>query len=283
MALVIKTNDVNDARAHLAVLLKQIKKKTPVKFKTVTYKGYEINFLSIKGFFKMILGNRFKEFDKPYFTLIEDFVVFSDNPNTLKTMIDSYREKQTLVQDEGFKRFEGRMEKESSLFAYANTPILYDAMYALADRATKTGLHKNKDFLICFPQVAFQLSPERDLFRSRLVIGYEDVETVKRKFTDTQAKEEIAKTIQSKKITEAVFRLPPIYPDDLTAKSFRKSYASGNVRFEVDLKNGVKHGRYSSYYSNGKKKMSGRFKEDVQVGTWRYFDENGNQVLKRKF
>jgi len=155
MALVIKTNDVNDARAHLAVMLKQIKKKTPVKFKTVTYKEYEINFLSIKGFFKMILGNRFKEFDKPYFTLIEDFVVFSDNPNTLKTMIDSYREKQTLVQDEGFKRFEGRMEKESSLFAYANTPILYDAMYALADRATKTGLHKTKTFLFVFPKWHF--------------------------------------------------------------------------------------------------------------------------------
>ncbi|WP_350292520.1 DUF3352 domain-containing protein [uncultured Croceitalea sp.] len=60
LALVLKTTDADEAKSNLDFVLKQIKKKTPVKFKAVSYKNHEINFLSIKGFFKILLGNRFK-------------------------------------------------------------------------------------------------------------------------------------------------------------------------------------------------------------------------------
>ena len=42
LALVLKANDADDAKSNLDFVLKQIKKKTPVKFKAVDYKGYKI-------------------------------------------------------------------------------------------------------------------------------------------------------------------------------------------------------------------------------------------------
>ncbi|KPM32259.1 Hypothetical protein I595_1909 [Croceitalea dokdonensis DOKDO 023] len=283
LALVLKTNDVDQAKENLDVLLRQIRKKTPVKFKAVSYKGHEIHFLSIKGFFKMVLGSRFKEFDKPYFTIIGAYVVFSDSPNTIKTIINGYQDGSTLATDPDFLSFDRRLEKETSLHAYANTPLLYDTFYTMADKATKSSLRQNKDFIICFPQVGFQLTPEDDLFRSRLVVGYEDVAQVKKKYVAEKPEATVSKTGGANEITETVFNLPPIYPNDLTAKVFVSNYGNGNIRFKVDLKNGRKHGRYSAYHPNGKKKITGRFKEDQQVGTWRYFDEEGNQMLKKKF
>ena len=283
LALVLKATDADDAKLNLDFVLKQIKKKTPVKFKAVTYKNHEINFLSIKGFFKILLGNRFKAFDKPYFTQIEDYVVFSDNPNTLKTIISNYVEKETLASSEDFIAFNKKFKKASSLFVYGNIPVLYDNMYSLADGKTRTQLLKNKDFIICFPQIGFQLTPEDDLFKSTMVLNYQDLDKVK---TNTQFKTiQVANKAVSKstEITDAIFKLKPIYPTDLNAKSYSRKYSNGTTRFEVDLKNGLKNGRYVEYYSNGEKKITGRFRKDIQVGTWRYYNAEGELLLKKRF
>jgi len=234
----------------------------------------------------MLLGRRFDEFDKPYFTRIDDFVIFSDSPNTLKGIIDKVSEGDILATSEEFKNFDQRFDSESTVFVYGNVPLFYDNMYALADAPTKQKMRKNKDFIICFPQVGLQLSPEDDLFESRLVLNYRNVEEVKRTFkTSTSVNKAIPKkqASASTEITDAVFDLTPIYPTDLNAKSFSKKYANGNIRFEVDLKDGLKHGRYEEFYSDGTRKIRGRFRDDEQVGTWRYYDKEGTQVLKKRF
>ena len=282
LALVLKTNGIENTKTHLDFVVKQIKKKTPVKFKAVTYKEHEIIFLSIKGFFKILLGQRFKEFDKPYFTIIDDFVVFSNNPNTLKTIIDGFVSKETLASSNDFRAFDKKFKSESSLFAYSNVPVLYDNLYALADTNTKAQLSENKDFIICFPQIGFQLTPQDNLFESTFVVNFQEVEKVK---TNVQFEDKPLKDSASnpKKITDAIFDLAPIYPTDLNAKSFSKNYSSGTLRFEVELKDGLKHGRYESFYTNGAKKISGRFRKDRQVGTWRYYDLQGEMVHKKRF
>ena len=129
-------------------------------------------------------------------------------------------------------------------------------------------------------------SAEEDLFESRLVLNYQDVEEVKRatglpKSTNTTTPKNQKTT--ALEITDAVFNLSPIYPTDLNAKSFSKEYANGNTRFEVDLKDGLKHGRYEEFYTDGTRKIRGRFRNDEQVGTWRYYDKEGEQVHKKRF
>lgn len=286
VALVLKANDAEDAKTNLDFVVEQIRKKTPVKFKAVNYKGYEINFLSIKGFFKLLLGGRFDEFDKPYFTQIDDFVIFSDSPNTLKGIIDKVSQGDILATSEEFKNFDEKFDSESTVFVYSNVPLLFDNMYALADTPTKQKMRKNKDFIICFPQVGLQLTPEEDLFESRLVLNYQDVEEVKKATSLPKSTNKTAPKNQkttSSEITDAVFNLSPIYPTDLNAKSFSKTYANGNIRFEVDLKDGLKHGRYEEFYPDGTRKIRGRFRNDEQVGTWRYYDKEGNQVHRKRF
>ena len=213
-------------------------------------------------------------------------MVFSDNPNTLKHIIDSALAGQTLNYNEHFDAFNKKFEKESSLYVYANIPLLFDTFYASADATTKIGMKKNKDFLICFPLAGFQLTPKNNLFESRLVLDYLDVDEVKQnefyvKRAVKSNHQPIARLPQ--KITEKVFDLPPIYPNDLNADSFVKKFASGSIKYEVKLKDGKKHGRYLEFYSNGAKKISGRFRHDNQVGTWRYYDIQGILLLKKRY
>ncbi|MCL6274583.1 DUF3352 domain-containing protein [Muricauda sp. 2012CJ35-5] len=280
MALVLKTNDLEEAKRNLDFVLKQIKKKTPVKFKAITYKEHQINFLSIKGFFKLLLGNRFKSFDKPYFTQIGAYVVFSNNPNTLKGMIEDYLAGNTLSAVPEYQSFNTKFKKESSLFAYSNVPLLFDNLKSIADGEMRIDMQKNKDFIVCFQQVGFQLTPEDELFESRLVVNFSKVDPTPTKIEISKPK--IQKDTETA-ISDSVFDLKPIYPDDLTANEFVKNYSNGNIRFEVELKDGLKHGRYREFYKNGAERMTGKFRKDKQVGTWRYYDSEGNQLLKKKF
>ncbi|MCL6267013.1 DUF3352 domain-containing protein [Flagellimonas myxillae] len=280
MALVLKTNDADEAKNHLDFVLKQIKKKTPVKFKAIDYKGYEINFLSIKGFFKLLLGNRFKAFDKPYFTQIDEYVIFSNNPNTLKGLINDFVTGETLMSSKDFQHFDEKFENASSLFIYSNVPLLYNNMKAMADGKTRASMQKNKNFIVCFPQVGFQLTPEDDLFESRLVANFQKPESTKEPVKIPSSN---SPTPQEEGPTEAVFNLKPIYPNDLTAKNFAKKYSNGNLKFQVELKDGLKHGQYKEFYPSGEERMTGRFKKDEQVGTWRYFDSDGTLLLKKRF
>ena len=290
VALVIKTNDIDDAKENLDFILEQIRKRSPVKFKAVDYKGYTINFMSIKGFFKILLGDLFSDIEKPYYTIIDNYVVFSNEPNTLKSIINGYTDKQTLSNFEAFNTFDDRFDKRSSVFAYINTPSLYNNVYQFVDNATKQQLKANKDFVICFPLIGIQLTPEQRYFESKIVIDYQAPEQVKSNYTFIDA------TIPNKPNSNAsslinkdtidqttVFNIPEIYPTDLTADQFSKKYANGNTKFSVELKDGLKHGRYKSYYSNGVLKISGKYRKDKQVGTWRVYDLNEDLIFKKRF
>ena len=288
VALILKTKAIDDAKDNLDFILEQIRKRTPVKFKEVNYKGYAINFMSIKGFFKIILGDLFSNIEKPYFTIIDDYVIFSNEPNTLKSIINAYTNKETLNYFKPFNDFDNRFDNKSSVFAYINTPNLYNTAYDFVDIATKKQLKTNKDYFICFPQIGIQLTPSKNDFKSQVILEYQTPDKVKSSYTFDDAKPKTVITTPTSLTEEninkdTVFNIPELYPSDLTAKLFTKKYSNGNTKFSVELKDGLKHGSYEAYYQNGNLKISGKYRKDKQVGTWKAYDINENLIFKTRF
>ena len=288
VALILKTKAIDDAKDNLDFILEQIRKRTPVKFKEVNYKGYAINFMSIKGFFKILLGDLFSNIEKPYFTIIEDYIIFSNEPNTLKSIINAYTNKETLNYFKPFNDFDNRFDNKSSVFAYINTPNLYNTAYDFVDIATKKQLKTNKDYFICFPQIGIQLTPSKNDFKSQVILEYQTPDKVKSSYTFDDAKPKTVITTPTSLTEEninkdTVFNIPELYPSDLTAKLFTKKYSNGNTKFSVELKDGLKHGSYEAYYQNGNLKISGKYRKDKQVGTWKAYDINENLIFKTRF
>ncbi len=292
-ALVIKTNSISNAKKRIAHVLKQIKKKTPVKFKNITYKEHDINYLSIKGFFKIFLGSYFKEFDKPYFTFIDDYVVFSNHPATLKRIIDDYETENTLQKAKDYQEFISNFDRKSSVFVYINTPTLYKNLIAMADKNTKLKIKKNKDYIICFPQIGFQLIPYSNLFETKLIINYQDPEIVQSKaqfkeiatvkqFDITDYNPVPENTLVKTDETE-LFRPKPIVLNNLDAAIYQKKYANGKNQVYVKINDGKPNGRYKEYYPNGELKLSGKFKKGKQTGVWKAYSANGKLIKKKRF
>lgn len=284
VALAIKADTIEHAERELAFIRAQIKKRTPVKFKAVRYNGHTINFLSIKGFFKVFFGKLFDNFDKPYYTVLGDYVVFSNQANTLKSMIDDYEDIETLDTSEYYYSFIENFEQNSALFAYVNTPLLYQNLYNFADQETRLRLDENKEYLLSFPQWGFEGIPDQNRLRNTLVIQHTPYASIRdaEPFREYERPPEVVAPVAGP-LTDAVFDIPPVNPPDLNASYYQSRYSNGTVRVYVKLRDGRKHGRYIEYYPNGKVKLKGRFRKDRQVGVWRYYDDRGRERRKKRF
>jgi hypothetical protein len=287
-ALILKADNIEKAKRELAYIEKMVRKRTPVKFKAVEHHGYTINYLSMKGLFQMLLGKFFARYDKPYYTVINNFIIFSNHPQTLQSIIDDYLDKKTLDRSDDFRAFRKEFEDEGSVFIYLNAPVLFNTAKKLADYETRNSMEKNKEYIVCFRQVGFQLTPSEGGFQTvfaeqfvpplaapePILAGVDDpADTVKKK----------TETIPEEVTPGDPMALPYIYVQNLNASSYSGFFPDSTLQYEVEIQNGFKDGSYTEYYANGEVKMKGHFRNDKRNGTWRLYDENGKLILRRNY
>ena len=289
IAAVIKADDIEDAKENLQLILSKIKENTPLKFKQLNYQGYTINYFDLKGFFKMLAGNTFAKMEKPYFTIIDDFVVFSTSPNTLKEIINSYMVGYTLNNSNRFEEFNYQFETKSSVFVYAETSNSYTDFLSLLDSKTQQQLIKNKKYFTSFSQTGLQLIAKGDQFKTNITLSHENPETLQKILnSEKELKEELHAKITPEKDSIAIdtedtmFTIPTIHPSDLSAKEYKEYYDNNQLKFEVELRNGVPDGDYKSYYSNGNTKVKGYYKKGKQTGTWKAYSEKDEKLIFKK-
>jgi hypothetical protein len=285
-AVILKAENIETAKENLAYIQKMVRKRTPVKFKEVEYRGYAISYLGMKSFFKLILGKFFARYDKPYYTIINNFIIFSNHPQTLESIIDDYLDKKTLIRSEEFREFKKSFEDESSVFIYVNTLVLFNTMKKLADAPTQTSMEQNKEYIVCFRHIGFQLVPEPGKFKTLFAEQFVAPEPVLESTTETEPDVEQdsieLEAIEPVEETDPM-TLPYIYVQHVNARSHTEYFPDSTVQVKVELKNGFKDGSYTEYYENGEVKMTGDFKRDKRDGVWRLYDESGKLILKRRY
>ncbi len=280
---VLKANDIDLAKEQLAFIKKQIKKKTPVKFKGIDYKGHQINFLSVKGLFKILLGNMFSKLDKPYYTIINDFVVFSNNPGTLAHLITHNLEGKFLSNNEQFESYFKQFDNESSLFLYVNSKQIIPDSKAYLSNEYWQKLNKNKTYIESFPLMGVQIKPENNLISTSIIINYmpqKEMLDWSQLFLPVEL-DTVGKMSTPEK--EEEIQIDDIFPEDLTDKKLTDAYANGQNKFEVSLKNGLKEGMYKAYDSLGNVLVKGRYKKNKKSGVWKYYTSDGDLIRKEKF
>ncbi|WP_298955999.1 DUF3352 domain-containing protein [uncultured Nonlabens sp.] len=286
LALAIKANDTDDARERLKFIEQQIRKKTPVKFKEVDYRGYKINYLEIKSFFKLIIGSLFENIEKPYYTIIDEYVIFSNSPKTLKLFIDGYEEKTSLIGNEYYRNFIDEFSSESNVFLYIDTNKLSNASGKYLNQNSRKELKKNEVFYSQFTQLGLELKARENFFESKAVIHYDrdyDHEAIQLEERNKNEPLDLV-TIKKEEISkETIFDIAPIFPDDFTANFYEQRFNNGKLKMKVYLKDGIPDGRYKEYYFDGQLKISGRYDEGKQDGTWKAYLRNGKRFHKEKF
>lgn len=96
------------------------------KFKSETFRDIEIYQFGNPDFFNSRLQPFIQFNNAEYFSVYENFIVFSDSPDTLKSILTDVLNNNTLGNSEAFKRINDNLSDEASLFVFKNSEGLSD-------------------------------------------------------------------------------------------------------------------------------------------------------------
>ena len=279
---VIKMKDKNDAVSNLNFIEERIRKKTPVKFKTIDYEEYSIHYLEIKGFFRLLFGKMFDKLDKPYYTIINDYAVFSNSPATLLSMIEDYRMGQTLDKEKEFNKFMNVFNNKASAFVYANANKSFPLWKNYVAASTWSSIQDNQNFILCFPQIGFQLTAEKTVFDTRMIAEFQApaIEEVELEEDDDFSFDENDDSFDEE---EALSNLQLFYIEKMSGNVYTEFYDDGTVKSKAEMKNGIRNGKYKEFFPDEKLKSYGKFKNNKKNGVWHYYDEDGKLIKKEKW
>lgn len=284
LAVAIRYKDRDELTENLEYIESKIKRKTPVKFKGIAYKGYDIKFLSIKGFFKLIFGKLFSTIDKPYYVIMEDYIVFSNSPKTLGTIITAKIENKVLNSTKAYADFMDEFDYESNLFIYASAEKTLNDAERLLDNQVWKDLRAHREYIEGFPLLGIQLNPKNDLLSYHLQLKHlnNQEQSDWQDLINQLSVVTISEDSLQDEGEDYIIAVENILPEDLNDKMLEEYYNSGQLKFEVPLKDGLKNGRYSEYDSIGNLIVKGRYKNDVKTGIWKFYDSNGELLRKMK-
>lgn len=285
-ALLIKGKNDTDPLENLNFFARQIEKNTPVKIKQVDYQGYQIRYISFPGLLKMLFGKMLSKIEKPYYTIIDNYVVFSNHPQTIKNIIDDYKQKKILGNNNSYNEFAGLFDKNNSAFAYIDIPVFFNNMKDFVSPATWGKINRQKPVITCFPQAGIEIGEHDNLLHLLMIAQYSEATS---EFQTVNFDNDFLKLFASaQNISDTINTTKPWYEpeiivDNLDSREMKISYDNGKLKFTVDLKSGMKHGSYKEYYENGKIHIKGKFKNDIINGEWKLYDETGSLIETRIF
>lgn len=280
LILAVRAKSIKDARKNMELIEKKIKRRTPIKIKTVNYKDFEINYIEMKGFFRLFFGKLFDKFEKPYYTYVDDYVVFSNKAASLLSFVEDYEQRNLLKNNQGFKDAFSYLKSSSTVFLYTDVHKFYTQLRPMMNAATWNEIQSNRDVLYSFPYWTMQIIGDKESASLQCVMDYSPYIPEKVVAIDEEDEEMIEDAATEK---EQISELKRFYVEKFEGNVLREFYPEGALKSESEVKEGKRNGRYREYYENGNLKLRGKFANNKPKGTWKYYTEEGKFERKEKF
>lgn len=285
LILAIHAGNIRDAREKMDFIEKKIKNRTPIRIKTTEYKGFEVKYLEMKGFFRLFFGGLFDRFEKPYYTYIDDYVVFSNKSASLLSFIEDYEQKNLLKNNPGFRKAFSYFPSNSTAFIYTDVHKFFPQLKTVVGAETWKDMQSNKDVLYSFPYWTMQIAGNKQQVSLHYVMDfkpYEEKPAVEIPDEDID-KEDKEMNEDAETERELMSELKRFYVEKFEGNVLREFYPDGALKSESEVKDGRRHGRYREYYEDGKLKVRGKYSKNKPKGTWKYYTGEGTFDRKEKF
>ncbi len=267
----IKAKDIALAKQELAYIEQQIRRRTPIRFTDIAYNGYDIHYLEIKGLFKAFMGELFSKIEKPYYTIIGDYVVMSDDPKTLLLTIDDFNAQKTLSNKAAYRAFRTQFAEQTSVLAYVSPNHHFANFKGILSPEKWKSTQANQPYVRCFDHVGLGLSGDGD--RMRTVFGAQ--------FAQWQAPVAVVDTSMSE--TDTLTAMDLFLIQHFQANMNTIYYENGLPKQAVEMDGSVMDGIFVEYYDNGVIKTKGKYNKGLKDGTWKYYLPNGVFDRKEKY
>ena len=275
IVLAVRGKDIDLAKDQLAYLAEQIQRTTPVKERVIEYNGHTIHYFRLKGFFNLFFGGMFDRFERPYYTFLEDYVVFSNSPETLTEMIKEYVLGNTLSRNEKYLQTMESLGSRNNVFGYVQAPNTYEYLYGSFKADSRDELEKNKGAFLSFETVGLALSKNGDAFKTQIVANY-----------NAKAPEEYRMRELNRQFENQIDQIEaggyyPVVPDSIAIGSREYyEYSTDKVLFRGALKDGYPDGVWCVFNKAGKLIGQLPYSTGKIDGVAPFFYENGELLAQ---
>ncbi len=227
----------------------------------------------------MFFGRLFADIEKPYFTILGNYVVFSNSPHTLESIIDDYVSGYTLNGNDKFIDFLDNFSRKNTFFAYINTPLLFKNLLFFTTEKDRRELIKNKDLITGFSQIALQLVTDHDLMKINIASIYDPDASLDIVLHQMEKQTQVDRLLQD--IDSMRFKIS--LGDTVFTDGQHTIYFPGTnqIYMQGETKNGHPFGQWRVFYPDGNLKMTQMFDMDgklnglVQI----FYDNDANSKL----
>lgn len=276
--MVLHTAEPDKAKIGLDLMVRQVKRKTPLKFDLLDYNGHDIRYLEIKGLFKLLFGKLFASFDRPFFATIGNFVLFSNDLETLKATLDSYNSEKILAKQTEYSAFWKNTPAKSTIRAYWYMPSLYRIIPNYVSKENLSGIEKNAPYIQAFRNGGIHWASQEDHYSMKFGFHYQTEDTILKNpqaatsEPDSSTQEEISNDLNNNDLD-----------NEKQNGKYVEDYPDKTHKIIANYKDGRLHGKYTFYHPNGKKAETGYYQNGQKVGTWRYYSESGKLTEKKRY
>ncbi len=167
-----RVKEPQSARKALRTISEAIAKDEKTQVKEELYKGFVIGYLSISQCLSSVYGPMFEKIDKPFYTIIGNFVVYSNQASSLRAFIDDNVNAKTLSTDPSYRAFAENVTSTSNCYMYLNVQRSSYILKSLASENTYKFIEKYADVLQKFDAIAYQASSSTGLVNNLILARY---------------------------------------------------------------------------------------------------------------
>jgi len=113
---VVRSNNIDEATHNLNAIVDSINKKNIESLDTLTYRNHIISYLNLPDLLPSLLGWPFNKIKTNYYTTIEDYIIFANTKDALKTFINDFESNKTLARDKNYKTFSENISNEANIY-----------------------------------------------------------------------------------------------------------------------------------------------------------------------
>jgi len=171
--VVFQSNEIEKATENISHMALKIN-SDPYHFEE--FRGYPIHKIDLKDIFTNLLGKAFTNFDSPYYTIINDYVVFGKTESAIKVFISDFKNGKTFEKNENFQAFNENLSEESNLFVYLNIARSVHLLKNFVKENDIPVLEEKKELFRKFEAIALQVNTKKNnLYYNNIFLKYNPV------------------------------------------------------------------------------------------------------------
>lgn len=124
------------------------------------YRGFIIKKLDNTKALPRLFGRAFKDFERPYYFIGKEFVIFGNDLPNLKGVVNDYLSEKTLSRENLYKDFKGRIPAKSHIKVLASNPRFLDVASSLLSRKDIRTIDQHRESLNHYKWASLQLTVE---------------------------------------------------------------------------------------------------------------------------